>query len=282
MRTAVLGMGRMGVALALRLLGAGHEVVVWNRSPGKAGRAVDAGAKEAGSVTDAVGSAEVVVVMLADDRAVRQVALGPGGIRSAIGDEATYVECSTLSPPLVAELAALFPTFVALPVLGAPTAVEAGTATYLAGGADAAVERVSPIVAAFGGQVRRYGSAPQASTAKVSANLLLLSGIVAMAEAFAVGRSADLSDDQLRELLSGAVGPGVKARFETVLEGPTKTWWTTVLGAKDAGLAVDAAKSGGVDLPVGQAVRDAFLTVAAEGHADEDIAAVKELYRKQD
>ena len=279
MRTAVLGMGRMGVAMAGRLLAGGHEVVVWNRSPGRTTGVVQAGASQAGSVAEAVKAAEVVLTCLSNDAAVRQVALGDGGVRAGVADGVPYVECSTVSPGLTDELAGMFTNFVAMPVLGGPAAVEAGQATYLAGTGAGTLELIGPVLSALGGTVRHYRLARLASTAKLTVNLLLLAGVASLAESFTVGRSGGLDDDQLRELLGGVVAPGVKTRFEAVLGAPAAGWWTTSLGAKDAGLAIDVAEGSGVHLQVAQAVRDAYLRTAAEGHADDDIAAVRYLYR---
>src|SRR5258705_13738299 len=106
MDVAVLGMGRMGRALAGRLLDGGHRVTVWNRSPGKAGELVSAGAREAHSVADAVDDVEVVITMLANDDAVRAVVLGE--LRSSIDEQTVYVDSSTVSPKLSAELAEAF------------------------------------------------------------------------------------------------------------------------------------------------------------------------------
>ncbi len=98
MDIAVLGLGRMGHALAQRLLDEGHHVVVWNRSPGRAGDLVGAGAREAQSIADAAGAAEVAVTILADDDAVQHVALGDSGVRAALPDGALYVDASTVAP----------------------------------------------------------------------------------------------------------------------------------------------------------------------------------------
>jgi 3-hydroxyisobutyrate dehydrogenase len=268
----------MGTALANRALAGGHEVVVWNRSRGRAPEVVAAGASEATSVAHAVGAAELVMSSLSDDPAVRQVALGPGGVRASIGHGVPYVECSTVSPELTEELAGLFPFFVAMPVLGGPATVASGQATYLAGTGDATLELVRPVLASLGGTLRHYGSARLASTAKLAVNLLLLSGVVSLAESFTVGRSGGLNADQLRELLGGAVAPGLKNRFEAVLGKPSDRWWTTALGAKDASLAINVAEGAGFALPVADAVRAVYLRAAEEGHSDDDIAAVRHLY----
>jgi 3-hydroxyisobutyrate dehydrogenase len=279
MDIAVLGMGRMGRALAARLLEGGHSVVVWNRSPGKAGEVVSAGGREAPSVAGAVHGADVVITMLADDDALRDVALGE--LRPSIGERTIYVDCSTVSPALSGELAEAFPgCFLALPVLGSPLAVRAGQATYLTGGNAGLVERLAPVLASLSGNVRRYDTEPLALTAKVATNLLLLSQVVALAESFAVGRCGGLTDDQLRELLGGnPLVAGLKNRFEGVLTGSQDGWWSTVLGAKDAGLAIDIAQGADVELPVAQVVQSLYDKAAASGLDQADIAAVTELYR---
>jgi 3-hydroxyisobutyrate dehydrogenase-like beta-hydroxyacid dehydrogenase len=233
MDVAVLGMGRMGRALAGRLLEGGHRVVVWNRSKGKAAEIVSAGAREAQGVADAVEGVDVAVTMVANDDAVGAVAFGE--LRSSIGEKTIYVDCSTVSPTLSGELAEAFPArFVAMPVLGSPAVVSAGQAVFLTGGTADVVDRLGPMVASLSDNVRRYDTAPLAITAKLASNLLLLSEVVALAESFAVGRSGGLRDDQLRDLFgtSPMVPPGVKNRFEGVLTGSQDAWWTTVLGAK--------------------------------------------------
>jgi 3-hydroxyisobutyrate dehydrogenase-like beta-hydroxyacid dehydrogenase len=280
MDVAVLGQGRMGRALAGRLLEGGHGVAVWNRSKGKAGEVVSAGAWEAGSIAEAVDGVDAVVTMLANDDAVRAVAFGE--LRSSIGEKSIYADCSTVSPKLTGELAEAFPArFVAMPVVGGPAAVRAGQAVYLAGGDADVVDHLHPVLSSLSDTVRRYDTAPLALTAKLATNLLLLSEVVALAESFAVGRSGGLSDDQLRALLgtSPVVAPGLKNRFEGVLTGSQEGWWTTVLGAKDAGLALDIARGTDTELPAAQVVQRLYEKAASSGLDDADIAAVTMLYR---
>jgi 3-hydroxyisobutyrate dehydrogenase-like beta-hydroxyacid dehydrogenase len=281
MDVAVLGMGRMGSALAARLLEGGHRVTVWNRSTGKAGEVVAAGAREALSVADAVEGVDAAITMLANDDAVRAVAFGE--LRSSIDPQTVCVDCSTVSPKLSGELAEAFPDrFLALPVVGGPAAVRAGQAVFLAGGSDGVVGRLEPVLSSLSDTVRRYDAAPLALIAKLTTNLLLLSEVVALAESFAVGRSGGLSDDQLRDLLgaSPTVPPALMNRFEGVLTGSLDGWWATVLGAKDAGLALDVARAADVELPAATVVRRLYQKAAESGLAHADIAAVTELYRR--
>jgi 3-hydroxyisobutyrate dehydrogenase-like beta-hydroxyacid dehydrogenase len=280
MKISVLGTGRMGTALAVKLLAGGHQVAVWNRSSGRTAEAVAAGARGASSVKDAVEGADAALTSLSDDAAVRQVVLGEGGLRDTLADGVPYLECSTISPQLTEELAGIFASFAAVPVVGGPAAVASGEATYLVGTTDATFDKIVPLLSALGEKIRRYPSVPLASTAKLAVNFLLLSGVISLAESFAVGRAGGLSDGELRDLLGPAVAPGLRNRFEALLGEPAQGWWTTALGAKDASLAVDLAASAGSELKVGPAVRDAYLRAARDGHAGEDIAAVRHLYER--
>jgi 3-hydroxyisobutyrate dehydrogenase-like beta-hydroxyacid dehydrogenase len=280
MDIAVLGMGRMGRALAGRLLESGHQVAVWNRSKGKADEIVSEGGREADSIADAVNGVDVTITMLANDDAIREVALGE--LRSVIAHRTVYVDCSTVSPALSGELAEAFPgRYLAVPVVGSPLAVRAGQAVYLAGGNGDLIDRLAPFLSSLSSTVRRYDTASLALAAKLTNNLLLLSEVIALAEAFTVGRSGGLTDDQLRELLSSSplLPQGLKNRFEGVLTGSQDPWWTTVLGAKDAGLAIDIARAADVDLPQATVVQQLYEKAAAEGLDDADISAVTQLYQ---
>ncbi|WP_227981656.1 NAD(P)-dependent oxidoreductase [Nocardia spumae] len=279
MHIAVLGMGQMGRALAGRLLDGGHRVTVWNRTKGRAGELESAGAVEAATIADAVSGVDAVITMLADDVAVISVAFGD--LQAAIAADTPYLDCSTVSPALGAALADAFgPRFLSLPIVGAPAAVRAGTATLLAGGDTGLIDRLGPLLGDLSDRIRRYESAALALTAKVTTNFLLLSGVVALAEAFTVGRSGGLDDEQLHALLADApvVAPALANRFDAVLTASPQGWWTTVLGAKDAGLALDIAAGADLELPVAEVVRGRYETAGGRD-PDADISAVAALYR---
>lgn len=267
----------MGQALAIRLLQGGHTVSVWNRSPGKTGEVVAKGAKDADSIEAAAADAEAVITSLANDAAAREVAEQVHGCAKGI-----HLEASTISPGLGAELAGTFERFVALPVLGSPDAVRSGKATYLVGGSDQLVRNLEPMLSSLSEQHRKYSAAPLAFTAKLTINLLLLSGIVALAEGVAVGRAGGLSDRQLAELLgdSPMMAPGIKNRLDAVMSGSGSTWWTMTLGAKDVRLASEVASGDQRDLPVAEAVARRYQDGIDAGLQDSDIAAVARLYRQ--
>lgn len=280
MRISVLGMGRMGAAIAARLAGTGHDVTVWNRSPGKAGPAVDAGAREVRSVEEAATSGEVVITMLAADGAVREVALGDDGLVRHLPTGAVYVDASTISPTTSAELAGRFERFVAMPVLGSPEAVRSGSAVYLAGGPSWAVDAIEPVTSSLTEKLTRLDTAPLALAAKVASNFLLLGGLSVLAEAFEIGRAGGLGDDQLGAVFrdSPLVAPGLRNRFDGVLGRSTEGWFSMALGAKDVRLGVEMASRAEQDLPVARAVQARFDEAAGGDLADADVAAVGRLY----
>jgi 3-hydroxyisobutyrate dehydrogenase-like beta-hydroxyacid dehydrogenase len=281
MRISVLGMGRMGSALATRLVSGGHDVKVWNRSPGKAGDAVRAGAVEVATLEEAAEKADVVLTMLADDAAVRDVVLGDGGLVGHLAD-AVYIDSSTISPPLADEIAGRLERYLAMPVMGSPDAVAAGEAALLLGGPEDAADAVEPVTRALTDKLTRFDRAAEALAAKVTGNFLLLAGLTVLAEAFEIARSGGLDDERIKAVFSESplVAPGLRNRFDNVLSGSAEGWFTTELGAKDVGLALDLASP--ADLPVGLAVLDRYRQVAGGDLAGADVAAVGLGYRRRE
>src|SRR6516165_12786716 len=150
---AVVGLGAMGRRIAIRLVAAGHEVTVWNRSAGKAEPLAELGAVPAASPAEAASRAEVLITMVADPAALRAVTEGPGGVAADASAPLTVVEMSTVGPAAVARLASALPPATGLldaPVLGSLAEAESGSLVILAGGPARLVERVLPVLAAVG------------------------------------------------------------------------------------------------------------------------------------
>jgi 3-hydroxyisobutyrate dehydrogenase-like beta-hydroxyacid dehydrogenase len=283
MKVAILGMGRMGQSLALRLLETGHEVSIWNRTPGKADDVTDAGGRECKTIEDAVSDCEAALVSLAADDAVHDVVLGNQGVAAHLAD-AVYVETSTISPAFSAQLAEQVPRFVAMPIVGSPDAVRAGKATYLLGGESAIISVLEPLLADLAVARHVYPVQRLANVAKLTGNALLLTAIIGLAECITIGRAGGLSDQQLSELLVGSpiIGDGVKNRLDAVIDGTGPTWWTVALGVKDARLALELLSDDpGTDLPTTASVRAQYAAAASRGLADSDIAEVIRLYQHE-
>jgi len=278
-KIAVIGLGRMGHAVAQRLSGE-HDLVLWNRTSEKGSDLLGDHTTWADSPADAVQGVDAVVTSLADDDAVRDLLFGQEGLAAALPPETTLVDASTISPSLSAEIDETLPHYVALPILGAPQAVLSGDAMYLAGGSDELMDSLGPLFASLGGQHKRYGSPPLACAGKLAVNLLLLSGIVTLAEAIEVGRAGGLGDEELRDLLHSTpmLAPGLSNRYDGVFAGHGETWWPPPLAAKDARLANDLANAGGAKLRLTPVLQAAYESAVEIGLADEDMVAVARIY----
>ncbi len=281
MHAAVIGMGNMGRAMAGRLLEQGFEVTVWNRTPGRAGELVDAGATEAATLAEAVEPAEVVLLSLANDAAVAAVAID-GELPGLVGDR-MVVDASTVSPDTSRRLAAALPEgrMVAAPILAAPHVLRAGGAVLLVGGPAEVIATLEPVWAALG-IARACGEDPGAATTfKLLANYLLMGGLALLADAVAAGQALGVDDTALRDFFTAipVVPTALHNRLDDLIGGDHAGWFTTVLGAKDVGLAADLAASAGVELGLAEIVESRYREAAYAGWDQADLTAIIELLR---
>ncbi len=283
MRVSVLGMGRMGHAVAERLLGGGHLVTVWNRSPGRAADLVGAGAAEAQTIDEAVNAGEAILTSLSEDGAVRAVLIPDGEARAAVTSQ-IVIDCTTVSPDTTRALASAYPgQFVAAPILGAPAAVSGGQAVYALGGPAELMTRLDTVLSALSTNHLRCGEDPAAATTvKVMSNSLLLTGLVALAEAVATAQAAGIDDAFLLDLLasSALVAPGLCNRLEDMVHGDHDGWFAMPLGVKDLDLFVSMASAASLEVSGAKTARDLYRRAAEAGLADADIAGVIEVVRQ--
>lgn len=283
MRVTVLGMGAMGRAFASRALDRGHQLTVWNRTAGKAGDLLNRGATETSSAAAAVTHAELTLVVLADDDAVLDVCLGIDGALASVAPGAVLANVSTVSPDTARELAAAGPADSVLdsPVMGSPTAVEAGTARFLVGGPVETVSRLDPLWHDLAAGYQHCGPAGAASVLKLLSNLQLMIGVAALAEAAATARRHGIDDDLFRTVFAdnGAVSPAARQRMDSVLSDDHPGWFPPTLGRKDVRLAVALAEQHGLPVRLGPAVVDMLTTVIDGGTDWPDVTAVVEALR---
>jgi 3-hydroxyisobutyrate dehydrogenase-like beta-hydroxyacid dehydrogenase len=281
---AVLGMGRMGHALAERLLESGHDLTVWNRTPHKADDLVARGVSEAGTPARAAAGAQATFTSLADDSAVLAAVTGPDGVAAGLGG-GVLSDASTVSPQTTAQLrAAVAGRMLASPILGSPAAVVSGDASYLIGGPREHYDRLRPAYEALAEEERRRylaDDATVATTLKLLANYLLMSGIATLAEVVVAAQTVGLADDLIRDFFGRLplVAPGLRNRLDPIVSGEHEGWFSMRLGAKDVRLADALARSHGIQLPLAGAVKRLYERATAEGWAEADIAAVREAIR---
>jgi 3-hydroxyisobutyrate dehydrogenase-like beta-hydroxyacid dehydrogenase len=280
MRVAVLGMGNMGRAFATRTLERAHEVTVWNRSAGKVSDLVAHGAVEADSPRAAASGADAVLVVVADDVAVLDVCLGDEGALAALGPSAVLANISTVSPDTARRLAEVGPEGRVLdsPVMGSPSLIEAGLGSFLIGGPTQAIEALDPLWGDLGAGYTHCGPTGAGATMKVVSNLLLITGVTALAEGIVTARTNGISDELLRSVLADSfvVSAASKVRLDSLLDTSHPGWFTPALARKDVRLAVDLAEQAGVAVRVGPATDALLTTVIDAGGQWPDFSAVIE------
>jgi 3-hydroxyisobutyrate dehydrogenase-like beta-hydroxyacid dehydrogenase len=273
---AVLGLGAMGSRIALRLLSAGHDVVVWNRTTAKAESVVEHGATPAASPFDAARRAEAVITMLANPAALQAVVEGPTGVARA-GGSTTIIEMSTVGPAAVARLAAALPSGTGLldaPVLGSLAEAESGTLKVFVGGPDALVERWSPLLSALGAAMH-VGPLGAGAAAKLVANSTLLGTLGLLGEALALADGLGLAREAAYEVLASTpIAAQAERRRDNVESGEYPTRFSLSLARKDVDLITGAADSAGSDLRLVAAVRSWLAEAEAAGFGERDYAAV--------
>ena len=280
MRIAVLGMGDMGRAFATRALERAHLVTVWNRSAGRATDLVAKGAVEAESPKAAVMGSDVVLVVLADDAAVLEVCLGDDGALASLGPTAVLANISTISPDTARRLAGVGPEGRVLdsPVMGSPSLIAAGMGSFLIGGPSTAVEMLESLWSDLGAGYTHCGPVGTGATMKLVSNLLLITGVTALAEGIVTARKNGISDELLKGVLADSfvVSAASKVRLESLLDNSHPGWFSPSLARKDVRLAVDLAEQAGVELRVGPATDALLTTVIDAGEQWPDFAAVIE------
>lgn len=274
---AVIGLGAMGRRIAGRLLDAGHDVVVWNRTPAKAEPLVARGATAAASPADAARRAEAVLTMVADPGALRAVIEGSDGVAAGAGEGTTVIEMSTVGPAAVAWLAGALPSGTGLldaPVLGSVTEAEAGSLNVFVGGPEPLVERWTPLLAALG-TVRHVGPLGAGAAAKLVANTTLVGTLGLLGEALALAQGLGLSREAAFEVLAlTPLGAQAERRREAVESGEFPRRFSLALGRKDAELIVEAAADAGVDVRLLAAAASWFRDADEEGWSERDYSAI--------
>jgi 3-hydroxyisobutyrate dehydrogenase-like beta-hydroxyacid dehydrogenase len=248
---AVVGLGAMGSRIAARLVAAGHDVTVWNRSAGKAGPLAVLGAIPAATPAEAASRVEVLITMVADPAALRAVTEGPDGVVAGASAPTTVVEMSTVGPAAVARLASALPPATGLldaPVLGSPAEAESGSLVIFAGGAAQLIERASPVLAALG-SVQHVGELGAGAAAKLMANAALFATLATLGEAIALARGLGLSAEAAYRVLAATPLAAQAERRRAAIEaGEYPPRFPLTLAGKDARLIADAAAAAGVEL----------------------------------
>jgi 3-hydroxyisobutyrate dehydrogenase-like beta-hydroxyacid dehydrogenase len=282
MKVAFVGLGNMGAPMAANLRRAGHELVVYNRTPDRAAPLAAQGARVARSPREAAAGGEVLITMLADDAAVEAVMFGQDGALEGLARGAVHVSMSTISPDLSRRLLAVHAArdqgYVAAPVFGRPEAAQAAKLWIVAAGRPDALERCRPLLEALGQGVEVVGDdPPKANVVKIGGNFLLAAAIEAMGEAFALVRKHGIDPARFIEVVNGRLlRSPVYENYAKIIVGEhwTPPGFKLRHGLKDIRLALGAGDEADVPLPLASLMRDRYLSAMAWGWADADWAAL--------
>nr|WP_291498862.1 NAD(P)-dependent oxidoreductase [Desulfocurvus sp.] len=279
-RVGFVGLGIMGRAMAENVLRAGFPLTVYNRTPDKAAILAELGARVAATPRELAEASDVVVAMLSGPEAVYAVLAGEDGAARGLDRGKIFVNMSTISPAYAREIAGglkpLGVQYVDAPVSGSKRPAEEGSLVVLAGGADAAIDAVEPLLLAVGRKVVRCGAVGQGSLAKMGVNLLLAGMAAGLAEALALVRKGGLDGDILMDIVaSGALAcPLFAAKREMLASGYYPPQFPLKHMAKDLKFVLDTAYDTGAAAPLAAVLSQLYGAGRARGLGDQDFAAV--------
>jgi 3-hydroxyisobutyrate dehydrogenase len=277
---AVLGTGVMGGPMARNIARSGLTVRAWNRTTERARALEQDGATVAERPEDAVEGADVAITMLADADATLEVA---GAMLRALGPDGVWLQAGTVGlegTDRCVELAQREGVaIVDAPVLGTLKPAQDGALTVLASGPDDAVERCEPIFRAIGKRTLRLGPAGRGTRLKLAVNTWVLALTEGTAEAVALAKGLGLGAGDIIEALDGSPtdAPYFRMKSKLMEDGEYPVSFTLRLAAKDARLIEDAARRGGVDLPLVRTISERLADGVEAGYGEEDMAATYRL-----
>ncbi len=281
-RVAVLGLGAMGRAIAARLLGGGHDVTVWNRSPGRDDELVATGARRADTPADAVTDREVVITMVTDGPALEQVLFGDDGAAETIPHGATLIEMSTIGPTALASVAERTAPVAVLdaPVLGSVPSVEAGRLVIFVGGDRGVFESHADLLGLLG-TTKYLGRSGSGAMLKLVNNAAGIAALVAVGELLALTDRAGVDLDVVLESLAAGPLASMIERWRPRLKDEDQTsYFRLTLARKDLALAFDEADRLGARLTVPEAAAARCDEAIEGGLGDEDFGAVVGFVRR--
>jgi 3-hydroxyisobutyrate dehydrogenase-like beta-hydroxyacid dehydrogenase len=281
MKLGFVGLGRMGTAMAANLVRAGHEVTVFNRTPGKSSALIALGAHEAATLAEACGG-ELVITMLADDAAASHIALDSGGLVENLPKGAIHLSMSTISVALSKRLAQAHAEsgqrYVAAPVFGRPDMAAGAKLFIVAAGDSGAIDACRPVLDALGQKTSTIGGEPSAANlVKLTGNFLQAAVIESLGEAIALIGKAGIDRRAYVDLLTSTIftAPAYRIYGPLIAAGTFgPAAFAAPLGYKDIRLALAEAETLRVPMPLASLLHDRFLRLFAQGGDNLDWSAI--------
>jgi len=278
-----IGLGTMGVPMVKSLLSAGYSVIGYNRSPEKAAALQDERIEILDSPVKLIAATDVVIVMVSDDQAIKDIFEGVSGLLSAEASGKIIINMSTVSPAISIEMEALCLSkghhYIDAPVSGSVKQATEATLVIIAGGDEQIFDEVTPILESMGKLVIRFGAAGSGNRVKLIVNTFLAIQAQALAEAMAFAEQLEVDQNELMTVFnSGALAsPFVKIKGEAILAGNYKPAFSLNNIVKDLKLAADI----GLKFPLGTTALSTFSSAAADYGSDDIIGVINALRAKR-
>jgi 3-hydroxyisobutyrate dehydrogenase len=288
-KLAYLGLGMMGVPMARRLLGAGHPVAVWNRSPGKAQTLLEAGAKLAANPREVAASCSIIFMCVTDAAAVDEVVFGADGLASVPGTGKLVVDFSSIHPDKARSIAARLKAangmgWIDAPVSGGTKGAEEGTLAVMAGGDAADIERVRPYVLAMARRLTHMGPTGAGQTTKLCNQVIVGCAMAVLAEATRLAVNSGIDAGRLPEALAGGFADSIPLqlfvpRMVQGIHSPPLGHIATML--KDLDTVADVAQGSSTPVPMATLAAQLFRLGKAARGADVDALEIYKLSASQ-
>lgn len=284
-RLGYLGLGLMGTPMTRRLLKAGHQVVVWNRSEGKVAPLVAAGARRAATPRDMLTNADIVFMCVTDAAAVEEVIFGPDGLAAASGAGRLVVDFSSIHPDAARDLAARLKDangagWIDAPVSGGTKGAEEGTLAIMAGGEAADIERARPYVLHMARRFTHMGPIGAGQTTKLCNQVIVGCAMAVLAEATRLASNAGIDAGRLPEALAGGFADSIPLqlfvpRMVQGIHSPPLGHIATML--KDLDTVADVAQATSTPVPMATLAGQIFRLAKAARGADADALEIYKL-----
>jgi len=280
---AFIGLGIMGGPMAANLVKAGFEVVGYNRSPEKVAALVDAGGRGAGSVTESVRDADVIITMVPDSPDVEAVATGEDGIFAAAKAGALYIDMSTIRPDVAVRVAeagrAAGVRVLDAPVSGGEAGAIEASLSIMVGGEPADFEAAKPVLEAVGTTIVHVGPAGSGQTVKAANQLIVAANIQVRAEAVVFLEAYGVDTKAALEVLGGGLAGStvLNRKGPNMLAREFKPGFRLALHHKDLGIVTSAAREAGVVIPLGSTVAQLVAALVARGDGGLDHSGLLKL-----
>ena len=286
MKVAFIGMGTMGAPMATRLVEAGFDVTVHNRTREREEGPAAAGAARAASPQEAAAGADVVITMVSDTPDVEAVVLGEEGALHGMKEGSVLIDMSTISPSVTREIAAKLSEkgveMLDAPVSGGSEGAEKGTLSIMVGGKEEVLERVREVLEPLGQTITFVGSIGSGQVTKAVNQTIIAGTYAAVAEGLAIALAAGVDVEAAHKAVSGgAAGSWVLTnRADNMIRNTYPLGFRTRLHRKDLGIALETARALGVPIPVAAYVEQLETGLVGRGLGDEDVSNIARVVRE--